>query len=68
MGLMLSRLWIAHRRRGVQYIECNTEEAETLSLKSNLSAEETGFLVSQVPIILDGGSPVQKLPQDLILK
>ena len=65
---MLSRLWIAHRRRGVQYIECNTEEAETLSLKSNLSAEETGFLASQVPIILDGGSPVQKLPQDLILK
>jgi len=65
---MLSRLWLAHRRRGVQYVECNTEETETLSLKSNLGAEDNGFLALQVPVILDGGSPVQKLPQDLILK
>lgn len=67
---MLSRLWLAHRRRGVQYVECNTEDTETLSLKSILSAEpeDNGFLALQVPVILDGGSPVQKLPQDLILK
>ena len=68
MGLMLSRLWLVRRRQGIQYVECSTEDSETLSLQSNNGHEGNGFVVSQTPFILDGGSPIQKLPQDLILK
>lgn len=46
--------------------DTETESVSTLSLGTTASEEENGFL-PQAPI-LDGGSPIQKLPQDLILK
>lgn len=68
MGLMLSRWWLVRRRQGLQYVECSTEDSDTHSLQSSSSHEGNGYLVPQAPFILDGGSPIQKLPQDLILK
>ena len=72
MGLLLSRLWFLSRRRALLDTESQSSSEPSSSISTSVSdidsagSSANGFVL-QAPI-LDGGSPIQKLPQDLILK
>lgn len=70
MGLMLSRLWLLRRGtladRSSQESQCLVGSCEEEGAEEECISSSTNGFSLQVPS--EGGSPIQKLPQDLFLK
>ncbi len=72
MGIMLSRWWFVFRGGQPLLPEEDSEDRSSGTSTPEVNGcggATNGYLLlsSQAPI-LDGGSPIQKLPQDLLLK
>lgn len=73
MGLTLNRLWFARTRRR---IPSRSSSEDTLSTNASQDGvqDSTAFESESLPMqerelpILDGGSPIARLPQDLLLR